>query len=184
MNEKNDNSGENQPAKEVIEIQAVADPTTKRRGESAEAQFISRAISLGFSVLKPWGESDRYDVVIDHGSGFWRVQVKFTACLRRSEYLLKLALHPRMTYTPAQIDFVAGYIGPLGLWYIVPIEMCDGKSALYLCPEGRGKSKYERYREAWCLLDCTPQARGWKDIPAVCRCPQLAVRCAVCPLRR
>jgi PD-(D/E)XK nuclease superfamily protein len=184
MREANDNSGDYQPREQPVEIQAVADPNTKRRGESAEAEFISRAIGLGFSVLKPWGDSDRYDIAIDHGQGFWRVQVKFTACHHRSEYLLKLAHQPRMTYTPAQIDFVAGCIGPLGLWYIVPIEMCDGKSALYLCPEARGKSKYERYREAWCLLDCTRQARGWKDIPAVCRCQQLAVRCAVCPLRK
>ncbi len=165
MREANDISGGKQQPNDPIEIQAVAGTTTKRRGESAEAEFISRAISLGFSVLKPWGESDRYDVAIDHGSGFWRVQVKFTACHHRSEYLLKLAHQPRMTYTPAQIDFVAGYIGPLGLWYIVPIEMCDGKSALYLCPEGRGKSKYERYREAWCLLDCHPPGPGMEGYP-------------------
>jgi hypothetical protein len=182
MREENDNPEENQPAKEVIEIQAVAEPNTKRRGESAEAQFISRAISLGFSVLKPWGDSDRYDVVIDHGSGFWRAQVKYTDCYRRSEYRLTLT-GCGVTYTKAQIDFVVAYVVPLDMWYIVPIEACAGKSGMHLCPKSRGKAKYERYREAWCLLDCTPQARGCEDIPPVCRCPQLPVRCAVCPIR-
>src|SRR5580693_10212328 len=55
MREENDNSRDEQQAKLPIEIQAVAGTTTKRRGESAEAESISKAISLGFSVLKPWG---------------------------------------------------------------------------------------------------------------------------------
>jgi hypothetical protein len=47
-----------------------------------------------------------------------------------------------------------------------------------LFPHPRRKSSYEEYREAWGLLDCTRLARGWKDMPAVGRCQQLAVRCA------
>jgi hypothetical protein len=182
MREANDNSGGKQQPNEVIEIQAVAGTTTKRRGESAEAEFISRAIRLGFSVLKPWGESDRYDVVIDHGSGFWRVQVKCSTCRVGSHYRLELS-RKGVCYTRAEIDFVAGNVVPLNLWYIIPIAACEGKSGMHLRPHGRGTGQYEKYIEAWCLLDCTRQARGWKDIPAVCRCPQLAVRCAVCPLR-
>jgi hypothetical protein len=182
MSEKNDNPGENHLAKERIEIQAVAEPNTKRRGESAEAEFISRAISLGFSVLKPWGESDRYDVVIDHGSGFWRVQVKCSTCRVGQHFRLELS-RKGVCYTQAEIDFVAGNVVPLDLWYIVPIEACAGKSGMHLRPQGRGTGQYEKYLEAWCLLDCTRQARGWMDIPPVCRCPQLPVRCAVCPLR-
>jgi hypothetical protein len=42
--------------------------TTKRRGEIAEAAFLLKAASLGFSVAKPWGESDRYDFIVEvHG---------------------------------------------------------------------------------------------------------------------
>src|SRR5712692_887625 len=49
---------------------------TKRRGEVAEAAFLYKAASLGYSVSKPWGESDRYDFILDTGSHRWRVQVK------------------------------------------------------------------------------------------------------------
>jgi hypothetical protein len=52
---------------------------------------------------------------------------------------------------------------------------------LHFAPHGTGKAKYERYREAWCLLTCSPSARGWNDVPAVCRCRQLPTHCAVCP---
>ena len=109
MREENNNSRDEQQPKDPIEIQAVAGTTTKRRGESAEAEFISRAISLCFSVLKPWGESDRYDVLIDHGRGFWRVQVKCSTCRVGSHYRLELS-RKGVCYTRAEIDFVAGNI--------------------------------------------------------------------------
>jgi hypothetical protein len=182
MREENDNSGDEQQARELIEIQAVTGPDRKRRGESAEAEFIARATRLGFAALTPWGECNRYDVAIDHGRGFWRIQVKLTAFACRSRYHLVLSISG-VTYTPAEIDFLAGYIAPLNLWYIIPIEEVASLTGVSLSPHSRRETKYNKYREAWCLLDCTRQARGWKDIPAVCRCQQLAVRCAVCPLR-
>jgi hypothetical protein len=40
---------------------------------------------------------------------------------------------------------------------------------------------FEKYREAWCLLDCSRKARGWKDIPTLCRCRELSMRCAGLP---
>ncbi len=65
-----------------IEIQAVAEPTRKRRGEASEAAFLAGATHLGFTVCLPWGDSERYDSVVDLGHGFLRVQVK-SAALRR-----------------------------------------------------------------------------------------------------
>ena len=47
--------------------------------EAAEAAFLARASSLRFAVCKPWGDSERYDLVVDYGKGFWRVQVKATS---------------------------------------------------------------------------------------------------------
>jgi hypothetical protein len=38
---------------------------TKRRGELAELAFTLKAASLGFGVSKPYGDSERYDVIID-----------------------------------------------------------------------------------------------------------------------
>jgi PD-(D/E)XK endonuclease len=48
----------------------------KRRGEIAELAFMQKAVSLGFGVAKPWGDSDRYDYILDAGRRFWRVQVE------------------------------------------------------------------------------------------------------------
>src|SRR5436190_21756041 len=50
----------------------------KRAGEISEAAFVLRAHSLGFLVAKPWGDSEKYDFVLDAGSKLWRVQLKAT----------------------------------------------------------------------------------------------------------
>jgi hypothetical protein len=51
--------------------------TGKKRGEAAEAAFLARATYLGFSVLHPWGESNRYDAVIDLGRTMLRASASF-----------------------------------------------------------------------------------------------------------
>ncbi len=39
--------------------------STKRRGELAELAFILKAANLGFGVARPFGDSERYDVILD-----------------------------------------------------------------------------------------------------------------------
>src|SRR5215472_11894950 len=39
--------------------------TTKRRGEIAELAFVLKAASLGFGVSKRFGDSERYDTIVD-----------------------------------------------------------------------------------------------------------------------
>ncbi len=38
---------------------------TKRRGELAELTFVLKAANLGFGVARPYGDSERYDVILD-----------------------------------------------------------------------------------------------------------------------
>jgi PD-(D/E)XK endonuclease len=155
----------------------------KRLGEASEAEFLARAARLFFRLAKPWGESDPYDALVAIGRGFWRVQVKCASSYLRGQYVVK-AGGDSHNYTKDDIDFLAAHAIPENIWYIVPIEAFEGKSMLHFCPHGTGKAKYERYREAWCLLKVPLKARGWKDIPVTCRCKkQLPIRCAVCPCR-
>jgi hypothetical protein len=153
----------------------------KRRGEAVEAVFLGKASLLGFIVAKPWGESHRYDLVVDSGR-LLRIQVKCTTYSRRSRYCLSLK-NNGLVYTAADIDFLVVYILPKDIWYLLPVEMVAGKSGLELAP-GIAASMYEPYREAWCLLACPPKAGGRKHIPELCRCPGVSARCAVCPLRQ
>jgi len=157
-------------------------PNCKRLGEASEAEFIARAQGLDFPVAKLWGESDPYDNLVGFGRTFWRVQVKCARAEQHGQYVVK-GCSNRRKYTRENIDFLAAHIVPENIWYIIPVEAFEGKTMLKLSPHGAGRAKYEKYREAWCLLTCKPKARGWKDIPVKCRCRELPARCAVCPNR-
>jgi hypothetical protein len=178
--EKNNNSGEEQE-REVIEIQAVADDNHKRMGEAVEAAFLAQVCKLRIPVCKPWGDSERYDFVVDWGKGFWRVQVKGGSCLEKSNYKVG-AGGAGQRFTKEDMDFVVAHIVPEDVWYVVPIEIAEGLSTLWFNPRSTG-ARFEKYREAWCFLDCPRKGRGRGDIPRQCRSEGVKVRCAVCPLR-
>ena len=167
---------------EVITIHAVGCPSAGRLGDSDEAAFVARACEFDFRVAKPWGNIDPYDVLVGMGRGFWRVQVKRATQHGHGQYQAKSGGR-RGHYTKDTIDFIAAHVVQEDIWYIVPVEAFAGRAILHFNPHGRRKSKYEKYREAWCLLACDPKARGWKDVPVLCRCKDLPVRCAVCPRR-
>ena len=60
--------------------------SAKRRGELAELAFVYKAASLGFGVAKPYGDSYRYDFILDWDERLWRVQVKSTSKLCSGAY--------------------------------------------------------------------------------------------------
>jgi len=184
------------PANESVfkfDIHAVGLTTRKRRGEAAEAAFLAKASGLGFGVAKPWGDSERYDFLLDSGHGhFWRVQVKSTQRYAESRYRVKAAGW-KATYTRDEIDFLVAWIIPENLWYVVPIHAFASRKNLRFYPHGGRKALYEKYREAWCLMACPrsaqiepaqiePDCASLNQALASCRCEQLSVRCAVCPL--
>ncbi len=80
-------------SKETIEseLEHTAKLDKKNLGELAELAFMRRAASLGFAVAKPWGDSDRYDVIVRFDKMCWRVQVKsvITSQPSRHSYRLK-----------------------------------------------------------------------------------------------
>ena len=79
-----------------------------------------------------------------------RVQVKCTRFRRGRSYKCHLDSngHP---YSPDQIDFLAAYVIPTDTWYILPIEATNAQPDILLTPHN-ARSKYEKYKEAWHLL--------------------------------
>jgi hypothetical protein len=122
----------------------------KARGEWAELRFMLRATELGLRVTKPWGDNSPYDLVIETSGRFLRVQVKCTRFRRGRSYKCHLDSngHP---YTPDQIDFIAAYVIPVDAWYILPIKATNAQPDILLTPQN-SRSKYEKYKEAWHLL--------------------------------
>src|SRR4051812_36070332 len=109
---------------------------SKRRGELAELAFMRKAASLGFAVAKPWGDSDRYDVVVRFDKTFWRVQIKSVLGKSplRSYYRVRTMDSRKHTYSANDIDFLVAYIFAVDIWYVIPAHMVENKKSLCLTP--------------------------------------------------
>src|ERR1700685_2230013 len=131
-------------------------PNTKITGERSEAAFLAHALQLDLAIAKPWGDSRRYDFIIDNGSRLWRVQTKCTECLRADAYEPRATYtvgKTRAVYTRADIDFLAAHVVPLDVWYIIPVEVCTPAPMLRMYPPRQAKKmRLEKYRNAWFLL--------------------------------
>jgi len=154
--------------------------TAKRRGEVAEAAFLSKAASLGFDVAKPWGDSTQFDFILYTGSRCWRVQVK-SAFLRDENRYSVRASGDHIAYTKSNIDFLVAYIVPFNAWYVLPVEVVQGRAGLWFYPHQGSKSQFERYREAWCLMACPRDGTCNPEISVWRRC--LAQDGGECPFR-
>lgn len=129
----------------------------KRRGELAELAFLHQASKLGFKVSKPYGDSDRYDFIVDTGQRLIKIQVKSTGHeVCPGSYSVNAGRHlcgGVVPYLRSQVDFMVVYIVPEEMWYILPIRVVGWRVSLRLT--GRMNTRpgaYGKYREAWELL--------------------------------
>jgi hypothetical protein len=127
-------------------------PTKHRKelGEWAEMRFMVRASEEGLRAAKPYGESASYDFIVQHKRRLLRVQVKATRVKHYNSYKCRVRRNHRRAYTKADIDFIAAYVVPRDIWYIVPLEK-TGTTTLILSPD-LPTSKHAAYKEAWHLL--------------------------------
>ena len=129
---------------------------TKVTGERSEAAFLNQATNRDFGIAKPWGDSRRYDFILDNGSRLHRIQIKCTECIRAQAYETRATYSlgkGRAVYTKKDIDFIAAHVVPLDIWYIIPVEICTPHPMLRFYPHRTAKKmRLEPYREAWHLL--------------------------------
>jgi PD-(D/E)XK endonuclease len=136
-------------------------PNTKRAGERSEAAFLYQASRRRFAICKPWGDSERYDFILDNrpqpAIHLFRIQVKCTDALRADAYETRATYqygNRHIPYTKRDIDFIAAHVVTLDIWYIVPVEVCTPQPMLRFYPHRKArKMRLEQYREAWQLLD-------------------------------
>jgi long-subunit fatty acid transport protein len=126
----------------------------KRRGEWTELEFIAAAAKHGLQVFNPWGDSASYDAVIETRGHFVRVQVKSTTC-RRPEGSYRCNVRPGagLSYKRGDFDFVAAYVIPEDLWYIIPAKLVvSAKKTQIMLSTTSPTSCWTPYKEAWDLL--------------------------------
>ena len=102
---------------------------------------------LGYNVLTPYGDCERYDYVVDAGNKFYRVQSKTShskdngasfvfsgrSCHRKGG---KIIHHQ---YTNKEIDyFVTSFNGKC---YLIPVEECGSNKNLRILPTTNGQER-------------------------------------------
>jgi hypothetical protein len=125
----------------------VASP--KEIGEASEAQIIAALLRAGKVVLQPFGDSQRYDIVIDKGGTFLRVQCK-TGRLRGGfiEFPTCSSQAHRGKGTQSyrgQVELFGVYCRELDKVYFVPVADAPTRQArLRLRPAKNGQQKKVR----------------------------------------
>ncbi len=116
---------------------------------------MARAAKEGLRMAKPWGDSSRYDVVVETGGHFVRVQVKSTAN-RQPNGGYVCGVHPSPggeLYKPGDFDFLAAYLVLEDIWFIIPGRLIVNpkRNSITLYADGLAND-WTPYKEAWGLL--------------------------------
>lgn len=129
----------------------------KLRGELGELDFLRKAMGMGMLVSKPWGDSYRYDFVVDWQGRLSRTQVRSTEyrgglngyAVHASVFVGKRAV----PLTAKDIDVLVAYVSTRNIWYVLPVRAFSPRTALCFYPDGSTKGAlFEMYREAWWVL--------------------------------
>ena len=136
----------------------------KERGEWVELLFMTAAAQRRFAVSKPWGDTRPYDVGIEFGENFLRVQVKSTTQRSGAGYLCQFKPNhlKKHDYSLKEIDLFAAYVIPEEVWYLIPAKLLLGKRRKTMAmlsplvpPKKKACYRYEIYRNNWQMLTKT-----------------------------
>ena len=124
---------------------------TKELGNLTELQCITRLYELGCSVSIPFGNSDKYDLIIDVNNKLYKVQIKHSKtypdgqddveyikfkCVWQRHNANGYSLHQ---YKPNEIDFFATFYQ--GECYLIPQKECSNEKVLRIIPPKNGQLK-------------------------------------------
>ena len=127
---------------------------TKVIGETTEAIVLAEFVKAGFPVLLPFGENQRYDLVIEAGGRFLRVQCK-TGRPVQGAVCFNATSHdghrPRQGYR-GQADLFAVYAPCTRQVYVLPVDEVGETSVwLRLTPTTANNQYGIRYADDYLL---------------------------------
>jgi len=129
----------------------------KLRGELGELDFLRKAMGMGMLVSKPWGDSYRYDFVVDWEGRLSRTQVRSTEYISGvSGYAVHASVWVGTKHVPLtakDIDVLVAYVSSRDIWYVMPVRAFSPRARLHFYPDGSTKGAlFEMYREAWWVM--------------------------------
>lgn len=128
---------------------------TQIKGDMAELRVAAAIRKLDYTVLFPFTESQRYDIAVDTGDDFVRVQVKFTQMNDNGK--VKVSCYgPNSSksgnnatfYTEDDIDGIAAFCDTTTEVYWVPISETN-KYTITLSEDGKHKLSDHRLADTF-----------------------------------
>lgn len=125
------------------------------QGIYSESIFASECLKRYIEVSKPITDKFGYDFIIKNGC-FKTVQVKSTNRFHKetknaTSYKIQLTKGANdRCYEKSDFDYLAVYIIPANIWYIIPHELINTKT-LRFNPDSK-KCKWFSYKNKWDLL--------------------------------
>ena len=126
---------------------------SKHLGNLTELQCITRFYELGYSVSVPYGDSEKYDFILDVNGKLYRLQCKHANPhwneQSQLEYLTikttwqsgytKNSSYKRNQYTKEDCDYFVTHWN--GKNYLVPVEQCSNEKTLRIMKPKNGQTK-------------------------------------------
>ena len=118
---------------------------SKQIGNITEVECMLSFLKLGYNVLQPYGDCERYDFVADVKGNFYKIQCKTAnetdggiefSC-RSSHRVQGKCVHEK--YTKDDVDFFATSYN--GKCYLVPQNECSSAKKLRFDPPANGQIK-------------------------------------------
>jgi hypothetical protein len=124
---------------------------TKELGNLTELQCMTRLYELGCSISIPFGNADKYDLIMDVNDKLYKVQIKHSTeyfddfgelvyikfkCTWQSH---NTKGYLRKQYQANEIDFFATFYN--GECYLIPQSECSNEKILRIMPPKNGQRK-------------------------------------------
>jgi hypothetical protein len=136
-------------------------PNTKAAGDITEAVVLAEFLRAGFPVCVPFGDNRRYDLVVEAGGRFLRVQCKTASltsdrcggqgCIR---FKARSGVHESRPYR-GQADLFAAYSPDTRQVYVLPVDKVPGTDVWLRLTPARNNNQYgirlaeDHTLEAW-----------------------------------
>ena len=124
---------------------------TKKLGNLTELQCMTYLYGLGYSISVPFGNADKYDLVLDVNDKLYKIQIKHSSeyvdMNGEAEYIKFKCTwqshntqgYARTKYQTNEVDFFATFYN--GQCYLVPVEECSTEKILRIRPPKNNQRK-------------------------------------------
>lgn len=129
---------------------------SKQKGNIAESAVIAKLISLGYGVSIPFGDNQRYDIILDLKSKLYKIQIKYcgqvckdyVTCITSSR--LNHTTNKTNTTYEQDIDLFIFYIYELNEYLMIPINEIGIQKTIQI---RRTLPKTTNGKKTWMLSD-------------------------------